>query len=183
MRLNPAWLSIALLCGIGCSALRDRLSQARGTPIIKVEGPTFDGKWVYGRLLVGAEDGGYVVIDRRLVEHGIIVVDDVFDCDGGSTVSYIAVDALITPPGDDDFLSIESGYWYGRDFTLAVYSDDVGKAPPPECLEALIAVNVKAAGPDGGKSRPEIRVRAYLTRPDGGAGSGTDSPDAGEPNP
>lgn len=113
MRLNPAWLSIALLCGIGCSALRDRLSQARGTPIIKVEGPTFDGKWVYGRLLVGAEDGGYVVIDRRLVEHGIIVVDDVFDCDGGSTVSYIAVDALITPPGDDDFLSIESGYWYG----------------------------------------------------------------------
>ncbi len=96
MQLSRAWLPIALSCGvIGCATLSDRLSQARGTPLLEVGQARFDGRYLYGRLLVGAEDGGYVVVDRRLGEHAVIVVDDVRDCDGGSTVNYIAVDSVM----------------------------------------------------------------------------------------
>ena len=105
-------------------------------PIVKVDDPTFDGVYLYGRLLIGAEDGGYVVFDRRLAEHAIIVVDDVFDCDGGSTVDYVAADSVITPPRDEDFLSLEPGYWFGHDFALFVYEERIAKAPPPECRQS-----------------------------------------------
>lgn len=181
MRLTSTWPSIVLLCGLGCVTLRDRLSRARGTPVVLVDRAKFDGVYLSGRLLVSAEDAGYVIIDRRMAEHAIIVVDEVFDCDGGSTVDYIAADSVITPPRDDDLLCIEPGYWFGHDFSLFVYEERIAKVPPPECLEALVAVNFKAAGPDGGKGRPALRVRAHLTRPDGDAGGGASSPDAGVP--
>jgi len=152
---------------------------------VRVDRAEFDGKYLHGRLLIGAEDGGAVVVDRRLGEHAIIAVDDVLDCDGGRSVNYIAVDSVITPPRDDDFLSIEPGYWFGRDFTLAIYSEHVAKEPPPMCLEAIMAVNLESAGEDGGRNRPELRVRAYLTKQarstDGGEDAG--AAEAPLPNP
>lgn len=167
-RLTLTWLSIALACLAGCAGLRirEQLARARGAPIVTVDRASFDGENLTGRLLITSDDAGYVVIDRRLSAHAIIVVDDVFDCDAGSPAAHIQADSVITSPRPEDLLSIEPGYWFGADFLLLVYAEDIMKKPPPECLEALLAVNFEAAAP--GRNRPQLKVRAHLTPRDGG---------------
>jgi len=160
-----------LACMVGCATLqiRDQLARASGRPIVLVDGAWFDGEYLNGRMLVGTDDAGYVVVDRRLPELNVIVVDTILDCDGGETVDYIAADALAKSPGPEDYLTIEPGYWYGRDFHLLMYAEEKARTPAPACIDAVLALNLEAAAP--GASRPRLTVRAYLNRPDGGTSS------------
>lgn len=183
-RLTPVLGYMAIACVAGCAGMRihQQLSQARGTPIVSVERPSFDGEHLTGRLLISSEDGGYVVVDRRLPALNIIAVDTVLDCDGGATVDYIAADAVTTSPSPEELLSIEPGYWYGRDFSLFMYDRRIAHSPPPECIDVLVAVNLEGAA--ASHDRPQVMVRAYLSTADGGSSPldrDTRQPDAGQP--
>jgi len=170
-RLTPALALVAFAGMAGCAGIciRQQLSLARGTPIVSIDHPSFDGEHLTGRLLISAEDAGYVVIDRRLPPLNIIAVDTVLECDGGATVDYIAADAVTTSPRPEDLLIVEPGYLFGRDFSLFMYDERVVKAPPPECIDVVVAVNFEATAPS--LDRPQVKVQAFLTRRDGGASS------------
>lgn len=110
------------------------------------------------------------MVDRRLHLHSIFRIDDVRDCDGGETINYTQLDGVAFRPKPDDLLTIEPGYWFGRDFSLYVYGD---KAPPPTCLQATVGLSLEAAVP--GSEYLQFTVRAYLDRPDAGTGIGADA--------
>lgn len=167
-RLTSAAAVFTLACAGGCAGLqlRERLAGARGTPIITVDNASFDGETLTGRLLIGSTDAGYVVVDRRLFPHAIIVVDDVLDCDGGAPIRYLAADAVITSQRPEDFQFIEPGYWYGSDFKLILHDEKMVGQPAPACVQALLAVNFEAAAP--GTDRPQVLVHAQRAGTDGG---------------
>jgi len=177
-RLTSGVILAVLAYAGGCAGLqiREQLAGARGTPVVTVDNVSFDGEYLNGRILIGTDDAGYVVVDRRLSAHAVLVVDGVFDCDGGSTVNSLAADAVINPPRPQDHLAIEPGYWYGSNFGLLVYDEGMSGAPVPACIQVLLAVNLEAAAP--GADRPQIVVRASLARPDGGTGADPAHPDA-----
>jgi hypothetical protein len=165
MRLTSTWPALALALGVGCAAIdvRERLEKARGRPIVTVERVSFDGKSVNGRLLIGSDDAGYVVVDRRLAEHSTFRIDDVRDCDGGATVDYVQLDGIESAPKPDDLLAVEPGYWFGRDFSLLMYDDE--KAPP-SCIQAVLGLTFEAAAT--GATYLQVPVRADLSTPDAG---------------
>ena len=142
MRVTLTWPFLVLALGAGCAAvqIRERLAAARGTPIATVDQATFDGVYLDGRVLVSSSDGGYVVIDRRLSEHVLLVADGALDCDGGSPIPHVAADGPYFRPGPDDLLKLEPGDWFGRDFSLFIYDEGMVNAPPPGCLDALLSV-------------------------------------------
>jgi hypothetical protein len=139
-------------------------------------------------VLVSSSDGGYVVIDRRLSEHVLLVADGALDCDGGSPIPHVAADGPYFRPGPDDLLKLEPEDWFGRDFSLFIYDEGMVNAPPPGCLDALLSVRFAAVAPSGGPGHVRLKVRAYLTRDGGSAADGADGgavdlPDSGLPMP
>lgn len=179
MRLTSTWPFITLAFAAGCAVLnvRDQVENARGKPIITVEQASFDGESVNGRLLISSDDSGYVVIDRRLAEFSVITVDSVRDCDGGRTVHYYQLDGISSRPKPDELLSIEPGYWFGRDFSLYMYNERIAKAAPPQCVQVHLGLHLEAASP--GAKDVQFMVQATLMRPD--ASTDAESPDAGGP--
>lgn len=182
-RLSFSATIVVLACAAGCASvqLREHLAHAHGTPIIEIDDPSFDGEHLTGRLLIGTDDAGYVVVDRRLVAHAHIVVDRVVDCDGGAKVDWIAADSVIKSPRQEDYQTVEPGYWYGANFRLLVYDEVGARTPVPACIQVFGAVNFEATAP--GAERPKFIVQAHLTRPAAGANAGQDAgvelPDAG----
>jgi len=180
-RLSSIAPVLSLACVVGCAGLqiRDRLARARGTPVVEIDRASFDGAHLNGRILISASDAGSVVVDRRLTELNVVVVDSVFDCDGGQTVDYISADAITTPPQPDEYMNIQPGEWFGADFSLFLYDERSSETPPPECIRALLAINFAAAAPGAG--RPQLVVQAHLSAHDAGTGEpdGGEQPDAG----
>jgi hypothetical protein len=189
MRLISTWPIITLALGAGCAAIqvRDQLVNARGRSIVNIDQASFDGENLHGRLLIGSDDAGYVVVRRNLREFSEISVDDVRDCDGGRTINYVQLDGVSFPPKPEELLVIGPGYWFGYDFSLLIYDDErFKKVPAPSCVQVDVGVHLEAAAP--GTEHRQLTIQANLERAQNDAGAGmdagaspaTESPGAGD---
>jgi hypothetical protein len=141
-------------------------TQAR----LELQNVSFDGEYLYGRLLVSAV-AGRLRIDKRLIESFALSIDSVVDCGTGASLAYVIMDVSAPPLQEADVLTLEPGSWYGKEVRLFLFAEHATHQPLPQCFEAEIvyhAVDVKNA------ARMHVRAERSLPAPS--------STDAGTPS-
>lgn len=133
----------------------EELSRAR----LELQDTRYDGWALSGRLLVNAEEGR-LRLDKRLIESVSLSMKSVTDCATGQPVEFMVVDVFATRPREEDVLSLEPGYWYGKDIRLPLFAEIPGRPQGPECIEADLVFYAL-----GGKTAGHLHVRAERTRP------------------
>jgi hypothetical protein len=121
-----------------------------------IEDARCDGEEVSGRLLVTARRGS-ILIDRRLLESGSHSVREITACDTGQHVPFAVFDSFPEdPPSADMVLSLEEGYWYGKNVTYTLFPRVPGGRSAPACIDVLVRVNLQRST---GTAEGKVRVR------------------------
>lgn len=93
-----------------------------------------DGTFLYGRFMVGVEEGK-IRLDKRLVENMSVTVESVRTCETQEEVPYIFADYVTRPLTEKYLLILEAGYWYGAELRFPLLDDKyTGKLGPP-CID------------------------------------------------
>jgi hypothetical protein len=150
-RANLFW-RIAMLFVLlsGCSHVA---TEPEGTPILRFEHASYDGRSMGGLVLLGAE-GGPITLDRRLVEGVSIDVGAATACDTGLPLKRTAEDAFVGPPAESDLLKLWPGYWYGHNVSLRIFEESSG---PPCVVVSIVYRKPFTSGERSGD--PQLRVR------------------------
>lgn len=112
--------------------------QAAPRVTLDVQDIRYDGEWLSGRLLIGAESG-LVRLDKRLVSRADVHVNSVSVCDSRTPVAFIVADALPPPPQAENLLILAPGCWYGTTVRFKLFSERL-TGLGPECIEAQLTV-------------------------------------------
>ncbi|MBN1205802.1 MAG: hypothetical protein JXB05_12870 [Myxococcaceae bacterium] len=98
----------------------------------------YDGRYLFGRLLISPMDGP-IRVDRRIISTRDVDVESVRDCRTGERINHMKVDIL--PPGtcEEDALLLEPGYWYGGGVRFALFAPGF-TGMGPECIEVGLAL-------------------------------------------
>lgn len=168
MRLSRAlWLLITLLGLSGCHGSlffwrkaepldAAEICTARGAPASTAEkvgarvvllDARYDGKTLSGKLLISPSTAT-LCLDRRFITEFNLVTEAVSECDTGRDVGFFVSDVLAPSLEESDVLSLEPGYWYGKEVSIFLFSESITGKPSPECIEAEFtfhALNVKHA--------------------------------------
>jgi hypothetical protein len=146
--------------------LNGDFTQAR----LELQNVSFDGEYLHGRLLISPVTG-QLRIDKRLIESLALSIDSVVDCGTGAGLNFVIMDISATPLQEVDILTLEPGFWYGKEVRLFLFAEHATHQPPPQCFEAEIvyhALDVKNA------ARMHVRAERSLPAPS--------STDAGTPS-
>jgi hypothetical protein len=122
---------------------------------MEVQNIRFDGRTLFGRLLVSPVEGA-LRLDRRLIESIALSLKDVSDCATGQPLDYMVVDVLAPRPRDEDILVLQPGHWYGKDIRVPLFDEALAtRQPVPECVTVELAFHAL-----GGRIVARTRVRA-----------------------
>jgi hypothetical protein len=127
----------------------------------------YDGKGLSGRLLVSAVEHS-LRLDKRLIESTALTTEAVADCATGKPLAVVVMDVYARRPSEEDVLTLQPGYWYGKEISVPLFTDNLHGPAGPECIEAEFAFRAL-----GGETAARLRVRAER--------SGLPSQDAGTP--
>lgn len=134
---------------------------------VELQDIRFDGKALAGRLLVRAVEHD-LRLDKRLIESIYLTTESVSDCATGQPLAFVVMDVYARPPSEDDILLLAPGYWYGKDISVPLFTENLHGPSGPACIEAEFAFRAL-----GGETAAHLRVRAERPPPP--------SPDAGTP--
>lgn len=126
-----------------------------------------DGETLSGRLLLTASAQG-LLLDKRLIETAYLTTESVSACETGQPLPFVVMDVYAKPPDQEDLLLLKSGYWYGKDVHIPLFTKGSMGDSSPACINVELAFRDL----DGAPLAP-LHVRAQCTS---GPGS---SPDAG----
>lgn len=168
---KPAFVSAALLLLVSCkglpffvwartSPLESMSKEAVGDaapPVrahVELQDVRYDGQTLTGRLLITAEKGR-LLLDRRLIESVYLTTESISDCGTGQALPFVIMDVLASRPREEDILVLESGYWYGKDVSIPLFTESLSQQFQPACIDAEF--NFHALG---GETAARLRVRA-----------------------
>jgi hypothetical protein len=142
---------------------------------VELQNVRYDGRMVTGRLLVGAVAQS-LTLDRRIIESIYLTTESVSDCATSQPVGFVAMDVYAQRPREEDILVLNPGYWYGKDVSILLFSEDPGGPPAPACIEADFVFRQL-----GGRPAASVHVRAVREAqpvPDAGtaADAGSEGP-------
>jgi hypothetical protein len=123
---------------------------------VELQEARYDGKDLSGRLLISPVDGN-LCLDKRLVTSFVLTTESVVECSTGRDLGVIIADVLAPRRQEEDVLVLKPGYWYGKDVSIFLYSEQLTGKPSPGCVEAEFtfhALNVTQAA----------RLRVRVTR-------------------
>lgn len=167
--------SIALVV-TACVALRAEPAVAPGVLRVEVQNARFDGRYLEGRVLVGAA-GGPVTLHNQPGAQPAVIVKKVLDCVNNEETHWIQGMSSPFSPRLTERLTLSDGEWHGSDVKLLVFAEEINKEPGPDCILATISVWPGAAGNE--KPVPgEVVVRVTKTAD---AGSLPPAPDSNLP--
>ncbi len=130
----------------------------------------YDGQALSGRLLVSAVEGS-LRLDKRLIESIALPTKSVSDCETGQPVEYLVIDVLAPRPREEDVLTLQPGYWYGKEVRIPLFTTHPEGPAGPACIEAEFAFHALGGAP---VARVQVRaVRASPPAPDVGTPTGT----------
>lgn len=158
--------SLVLTLAGACTAFRflQEPAVAPGTTKIEFENPRIEGKYLVGRVLVGAV-GGPVTLDHRLTPHANVQVVDVMDCVTQAPIDFLMWDAVTPEPRDTERITVGEGYWYGADLRLLVYDEALIGKPSPDCILAKVVVVLDPSRTEAQGAYSAIVVRAERIHP------------------
>jgi hypothetical protein len=129
-------------------------AESQALARVELENAHYDGRMLKGRLLVGASDRS-LALDKRIIESIYLTTESVLNCATGQKVGFVVMDVYAQRPREEDILILEPGYWYGKDVSILLFSEEpLGQSTPP-CIEAEFAFRAM-----GGKAAAILRVRA-----------------------
>lgn len=139
---HVARLALLLLPAAGCFTAFDQPGVPRSTALpnpsaglkLEFQGLEHDGNFLYGRFLIGVEEGR-VRLDKRLVENVSVTVESVWACDTHEEVPFIFADYLTRPPTHEHLLVLEPHHWYGADLRFLLLSERYTGELGPPCIE------------------------------------------------
>jgi hypothetical protein len=145
-----------------------------GTVQLEMQDIRYDGEALFGRLLIGVEEGR-LRLNRQLLSGIHAEVRFPVDCRTGLPIKYIIWDSF-PPRRKEDLLILERGYWYGKEIEFPIF-DEHFTGLGPECLKAeiwLFSFDGKIA------ARTEVRAERSSRQPRD-AGTPGEPADAGVP--
>ncbi|MDC0713458.1 hypothetical protein POL68_33650 [Stigmatella sp. ncwal1] len=122
-----------------------------------MENVSYDGNALYGRFLISPV-GTALRIDKRFISTADLLVDTLVDCTTGQQLAYIIMDVYAPKQRQEDILTLEPGFWFGKDVRIPLFDEQATGQPGPSCFEAELiyhAVDVKNAA--------RVKLRAELT--------------------
>jgi hypothetical protein len=112
---------------------------------VEVEDIHFDGETLFTRVLVGTLERGRVCLDKRFLPHASVKLESVRECGTGATPVLLPVDAVPTPPREEDLLQLAPGAWYGAQLRFPLFNAQRG-VPGTNCVDVRVSV-LPACGP------------------------------------
>jgi hypothetical protein len=119
----------------------------------------YDGRYVTGRLLIGAQ--APTVLDRRMIENTSIGISLITDCETGERLPTLFADTFPVPPQENDLLILDAGEWFGKEAAFLVFTDPFTPPTGPECIDFQIFF-----APESEPAAPAATVQARARRED-----------------
>ncbi len=148
---------IASLCA--CVRIHAPPPPPSQPPLLIFQDVHYDGRYVTGRLLVGAR--APTVLDRRMIENTSIGISLITDCETGEKLPTLFADTFPTPPRENDLLVLKAGEWFGKEVAFLVFTDPFTPPTGPECIDFQIFFT-----PESEPVAPTATVQARARRED-----------------